>query len=216
VDKEQLFQILKQQAIALEKLLEPFCEIVIHDFSDLEHSIISIEGNLTGRSVGGPPTNLLLSKVKKGNTEEDALNYITSMPEGRLMKSSTVFIRDKSGKAFGAFCVNLDISDFVAVHRQLTSFILTEGDKGVEELFFESIESTIQSVVTSVLFDLGESVSTMTRDNKIELINRLHNTGIFQLRKAVPILADLLGLSRATIYNYLREESEDNRMYVET
>lgn len=31
------------------------CEVVLHDFSDLQHSIIAIEnGHVTGRSLGSP------------------------------------------------------------------------------------------------------------------------------------------------------------------
>jgi predicted transcriptional regulator YheO len=40
-------------------------------------------------------------------------------------------------------------------------------------------------------------------------MGRLSEKGVFQVKKAVPIIADMLGLSRATVYNYLREAGED-------
>ena len=89
MNKEVIFKILKQQAVALSKLLNPICEVVIHDFSDIEHPIIFIEGNLSARSIGGAPTDLLLSRATHENTEEDLYSYRTSLPGGRLMKSST-------------------------------------------------------------------------------------------------------------------------------
>ncbi len=45
----------------------------------------------------------------------------------------------------------------------------------------------------------------MSREDKIDLIARLDEKGVFQVKKAVPILADQLSLSRATVYNYLSE-----------
>jgi predicted transcriptional regulator YheO len=50
----------------------------------------------------------------------------------------------------------------------------------------------------------------MGREEKIELIGRLAEKGVFQVKKSVSILADQLGLSRATVYNYLREARETN------
>ncbi|OGO17297.1 MAG: hypothetical protein A2Z14_17320 [Chloroflexi bacterium RBG_16_48_8] len=210
INTEALFKILKQQAIALSKLLNPFCEVVVHDFSDLEHSIVVIEGNLTGRSIGGAPTDLLLSRARKGGADEDLYNYITSLPGGRLMKSSTIFLRDENDEVFGAFCVNFDISQFLSFSKQLNTLVKTEEDNEVSELFSDDIMDTIQSILTDTLFEMGESVPDMTRENKIELISRLHNRGVFQVKKAVPIVADLVGLSRATVYNYLREVNEED------
>ena len=52
---------------------------------------------------------------------------------------------------------------------------------------------------------MGDSPPIMDRDTRVELIRRLDEKGIFQITKAVPLLAELLGLSRATVYNYLRD-----------
>jgi len=61
----------KQLAVALCKLFDPFCEVVIHDFADFEQSIIHIEGNNSNRSIGGAATNLLLTRAMGGETDED-------------------------------------------------------------------------------------------------------------------------------------------------
>lgn len=36
------------------RTLGPFCEVAVHDFSDMQHSLIHLEGSLTGRRVGAP------------------------------------------------------------------------------------------------------------------------------------------------------------------
>ncbi|MFM7174715.1 MAG: helix-turn-helix domain-containing protein, partial [Caldilinea sp.] len=58
----------------------------------------------------------------------------------------------------------------------------------------------------------GQGQLLLNRDDKIGLIRRLDDKGVFQIKKMVPFVADQLGLSRATIYNYLREgRGENNR-----
>lgn len=204
-DKAAVFQVLKRVAVALHRLFDPFCEVVIHDFADFEHSIIALEGNITGRAIGGAATDLLLAKASQGETDEDLYNYLTSLAGGRLMKSCTVFLRDQDGKAYGAFCVNFDISAFVNMRKLLGSFVLTEEKGDVIETFSDDIEETVQSLLTETLYALGQSLPLMNREEKVELIGRLADKGVFQVKKAVPILADQLGLSRATVYNYLRD-----------
>lgn len=204
-DKGETLQLLRQLAVALRRLFSPFCEVVIHDFADFEHSIVCIEGNVTGRRVGGAATDLLLAKASQGDTDEDLYNYLTSLPGGRLMKSCTVFLRDEDGAAYGAFCVNFDITAFVGMHKAMANFVATEERGDVVETFANDIEDTIHSIVADTLHETGQLLPLMGREEKIELIGRLAEKGVFQVKKSVPILADQLGLSRATVYNYLRE-----------
>lgn len=209
-DKADTLALLRQLAVGLRRLFSPFCEVVIHDFTDFEHSIVCIEGNVTNRCVGGAATDLLLAKASQGDTDEDLFNYLTSLPGGRLMKSCTVFLRDESGAAFGAFCVNFDITAFVGMHKVMANFVATEERGDVVETFANDIEDTIHSIVADTLHETGQSLPLMGRDDKIELIGRLAEKGVFQVKKSVSILADQLGLSRATVYNYLREARVTN------
>ncbi len=223
MDRKSEFELLRRLAASICELFAPFCEVVIHDFSDIEHSIICIEGSISGRSVGGGPTDLLLSRAKKGDTDDDLGSYLTSLPGGRLMKSSTVFLRDDQDAAYGAFCVNFDISPFLVFQHQLEDFLETEERESITEMLSDDIRETIQSMVAETVYELGtDGGPFMSREDKIELIARLNSKGVFQVKKAVQILADLLGLSRATVYNYLRaaqvtgaaESTENNRTLV--
>src|SRR5579859_6106344 len=93
-NRAEAFSILSQLAVGLRRLFDPYCEVVVHDFTDLEHSIVCLEGNITGRSIGGAATDLLLEKASSGETSEDLHGYLTSLSGGRVMKSSTIFLRD--------------------------------------------------------------------------------------------------------------------------
>jgi predicted transcriptional regulator YheO len=121
------------------------------------------------------------------------------------MKSSTIFLRDETGRAYGAFCVNFDISAFAGFRGILGDFVATEDRNDVSEMLSDDIQTTIQAIIAETVYQMGDEGPIMTRDDKVDLIARLYDKGIFQVKKAVPILADQLGLSRATVYNYLRE-----------
>jgi predicted transcriptional regulator YheO len=204
-EKTETLRLLSQLAVALRRLFSPFCEVVLHDFTDLEHSIVYIQGNVTDGHAGGSAMDWLLAKASQGDTGEDLYNYVTNLPGGRLMKSCAVFLRDDNGAAYGAFCVNVDITAFVGMNKAMANFVATEERGDVVETFANDIEDTIHSIVADTLHETGQTLPLMGRDEKIELIGRLAERGVFQVKKSVPILADQLGLSRATVYNYLRE-----------
>ena len=208
MDKEATFALLKRISVGIAKLFTPHCEVVIHDFSDLERSIIHIEGNVSGRKVGGGATDLLLTQARNGATAQDFHNYQTSLPNGRNMKSCTIFLRDESGMAYGAFCINLDISAFAGIHRILGEFLALDAGSEVSETLSDDIQRTIHGILREAVDELGAETPIMSKDDKIDLIARLDEKGAFQVKRAVPLIAEELGLSRSTIYNYLAEARE--------
>ncbi len=218
-DKQSTFTLLKQIAVGIEKLFTPYCEVVIHDFTDLEKSIIHIEGNISGRKVGGAATDLLLTQAKNGNTIQDFYNYQTYLPNGRNMKSCTMFLRDENNFAYGAFCINLDIGVFAGFHRFLGEFLSIDAGSEVSETLSDDIHSTIHTILRESVTDVGAELPIMSKEDKIDLIARLDEKGAFQVKKAVPLIAEELGLSRSTIYNYLteaRDKSNSNQVNGET
>ncbi len=207
-DREATFALLKQISVGIARLFTPHCEVVIHDFSDLERSIIHMEGNISGRKVGGGATDLLLTHARNGDTVRDFHNYQTSLPNGKNMKSCTMFLRDESGAAYGAFCVNLDISAFAGIHRILGDFLALDAGSEVNETLSDDIQQTIHSIMREAVNEMGAELPIMSKDDKIDLVARLDEKGAFQVKRAVPLIAGELGLSRSTIYNYLAEARE--------
>jgi uncharacterized protein YqgV (UPF0045/DUF77 family) len=50
---------------------------------------------------------------------------------------------------------------------------------------------------------IGRPIGKMTRAQKQHVVQFLHEQGAFELRRSVETVADLLGVSRFTVYNYL-------------
>lgn len=204
-----IFEQLKSLATVIREAVGQDCEVVIHDFSDLEHSIIWIEGDVTDRKIGGSLTDLGLAKIRAGETE-DLYNYRTYTDDGRTLRSSSAFLRDPEGNVFGALCVNVDITPLLAFEHVLRGLCKHDDPKTEEvaETFSDDINEILENLVDEAAYDIGKPPALMTKEEKVELVAALDNKGAFQVKKAVPFVAGRLGVSRYTVYNYLNEARE--------
>jgi predicted transcriptional regulator YheO len=91
-DERDLLDAVAQIVEPLSRAFGRDCEVVLHDLSNLDSSVYAIGGDLTGRSVGSPPTDLLLQHVLAG-AKSNLIGYETVLPDGRRCRSSTIFIR---------------------------------------------------------------------------------------------------------------------------
>ncbi|MET0134161.1 MAG: aminotransferase class V-fold PLP-dependent enzyme [Kibdelosporangium sp.] len=166
-------------------------EVLLHDLSALPNSIVAIAGDLTGRTVGGPMTDLLLGLVRRGTTQ-DLTNYETHAPDGRPITSSTVFIRDQNGVAVGCICVNSESTADRAPADAVETF---PGD----------VDTLQRLLVERAVADVGVPVALMKKAHKSQVVKVLDDAGFFLIRDSVDYLAGLLSVTRYTIYNYLNE-----------
>jgi len=122
------------------------CEVVLHDFSKPQKSIVAIEnGQVTGRKIGDPITDFALSILKKdgfGKRKIDRIvNYKTKSKNGKILKSATVFIRDYQKNIIGCLCINYDLTEHAMFHKNLEEFCSTV-ELGKEELTEETEKFT--------------------------------------------------------------------------
>jgi len=99
------------------------CEVVLHDLTRPDNSIIAIaNGELSGRTVGGPVTDFALKILKRGKTENKPFiaNYRGKNMNGNICRSSSYFIHDSEGKIIGVLCINIDITSFINARNFLT------------------------------------------------------------------------------------------------
>jgi len=194
----------------LVKALGADCELVLHDFTDLRHSLIAIEGNVTHRSLGSPLTDLVLQIISKNKNPKDLINYQSHTHDGRVLRSSTIFIRDLDDRLIGCLCINRDLSNWLAARELINDFCETrplEGDSLPEigETFVQDVEELLMGTINEVIALEKKPVKFMDKTDKIRVVNALHARGIFLIRGSVETVARALHVSRYTIYNYLDE-----------
>ena len=65
------------------------------------------------------------------------------------------------------------------------------------------LHGALDRLIDSVEAELGGALPTLTREEKQRAVRLLDERGAFILRRAVEDVADAMGVSRITIYNYL-------------
>lgn len=185
------------------------CEVVLHDFTDMNHSIVAISnGQVTGRDINSSMTELSYNKVIEGNVDNDMVNYTGKSTDGRVLKSTTTFIRDDAGEVIGCFCINFDLTELVAAKRVLNDIMKIESDLVIEKDDIENenkVSNVLSQLVNSAIEDFGKPIIYMSKDEKVAVVKRLDAQGTFLIKGAIDYVANVLCVSRYTIYNYLDE-----------
>ena len=193
---------------SLRQMLGPKFEVILHDLSHVESSIVMLDGDVTHRKIGGPATDYLLKLLREGGDgAENSVNYKTVLPNGRLLRSSTIFIRDEEGRIIGSLCFNQDLTDYI-VARNLIEENTLFGQTEVEppkETFAQDIGEVMESVVDTEITLFQKPVVYMQKEDKLCIVAKLEQKGVFAIKNAVEYVAECLGVSNFTVYNYLKE-----------
>ena len=150
-------------------------------------------------------TDFALSLLDKKETKEDVFGpYYSSTADGKRLKSTTTVLRNEFGEAIGFLCINLDIS--APVDSFLKELLPdTAGVQSVTEHYPLTAKDLVDNAFRSALEAVhGRTGISPTQKNKI-VVEDLYRRGIFHVKNGVDLVADLLGVSRYTVYNYIRE-----------
>ena len=185
------------------------CEVVIHDLrgDDLEHTIIAIEnGHVTGRSIGDGPSHIVLESLKESpGTLEDRIAYLTKTADGRVLKSTTLFIRDEDENVIGLMGINYDISMFVAVDDAIRAFTGQDQPGQEPEAISGNVSDLLDELLNQSVKLVGKPTALMSKDEKIRAIRFLDERGAFLITKSGPKVCQYFGISTYTLYSYLDE-----------
>lgn len=189
----------------------PTVEVVLHNLDgtdvDLGHTIMAIEnGHVTGRAVGGPSTSLGLDVLKDRRGNHDAFGYTGYTSDGRELRCSSVYFHNRAGDIIASLCVNVDLSPLLMARKTLDALLPSAVPADApKEHFGADLVSVMDSMITEAIREIGRPLESMTRDDKITVLQRLDQRGATQMRKSVEAIAKRLGISRVTAYSYLEE-----------
>jgi len=180
------------------------CEVVLHDLSIPQNSVVyTVNNHVTGRQVGQPFEHLIKDVLLSKNFANDCTaNYRTMTVDGKKIKSSTALLRDAKGKVIGALCVNYDLSPLNDMKILLDEFMDTQQEK--IESTVEPFDNVIEIVEDLINKMIGNSlVTNLKRKDKIELIQFMDKKGVFLIKGAIEKVAEKLNISKVTVYSYL-------------
>ena len=211
-DAEEVLRLYRPVLKALATAAGPTVEVVLHNLDgadvDLGHTIMAIEnGHVTGRAVGGPSTSLGLDVLKNRQKNHDAFGYTAYTSDGRELRCSSVYFHNAAGDVISSLCVNVDLSPLQQVRSTLEALlpVAPAAADAPREHFGADLVSVMDSMISDAIREVGRPVETMSRDDKITVLERLDQRGATQMRKSVEAIAKRLGISRVTAYSYLDE-----------
>lgn len=203
---------LKQLAHGLAIQFGSSCEIAIHDLKtkDLERSIVYIEnGHVSNRQTGDGPSGIVLETLQSDPSAiHDKLSYLTKTEDGRILKSSTFYIRDDDGSISYIFSLNYDITAFTAASTAIQSLIATKdnlpdltGDSPRQ--ITHNVNELLDLLIEQAVAKVGKPVAMMNKEDKVAVVQYLDHAGAFLITKSGDKVSSYLGISKFTLYSYM-------------
>lgn len=188
------------------------CEVVLHDWSrPYDSTIIAIEnGHVTGRKVGDPGTNLGLEIMRGTSDGDNRHNYITQTADGRILRSTSIYMKNEAGTIVGALCINYDITDLMVAEKTLQS-LTASGLAPVRESFVSNVNELLDTLIQEAQEAVGKPPAHMGKEDKIRFIQLLDVKGAFLIKKSGERICSYLGISKYTLYNYLEESKSSEQ-----
>lgn len=200
---------LTQIAQALAGQFGSNCEIVLHKINgeNVENTIVSIENShVSSRKIGDGPSQVVLEAIKKDPADlEDHVNYLTRTHDGKILKSSTVFLKDEEGNLDCIFAINYDITSLIAAETTISSFISLEESEEENEPGYipQNINELLEDLIAESVKLVGKPVALMTKEDKIRCVQFLNDKGAFLVTKSGDKIASFFNISKYTLYNYI-------------
>lgn len=205
-------EFLKRLAKGIATLFGDNCEVTVHDLrKGYESTIVAIEnGHVTGRRIGDGSSEVVLHALKEDPSKvEDDYSYLARTKDGRIVKSSSIYLRDKRGKLACLFGVNYDITDLIMARHALESATSVNGE-AKEKDNISAITSNVNDLLDVLIEEadkhVAKPVAMMTKDDKTKAIQFLNDKGAFLIKKAGDKVARHYDISKYTLYNYMSAE----------
>lgn len=201
--------LMKRLAVAITEQFGASSEVVVHDLrgGDTDHTIIAIEnGHVSRRALGDGPSRIVLETLqhKDGETPGDMHGYLTKTGDGRILKSSTVFIKDADGRVEGVFSINYDITELLMAERAIESLLnhKTVGQDQPDRIP-QNVNDLLDDLIEQSVALVGKPVAMMNKEDKTTAIQFLNNAGAFLVTKSGDKVSKYFGISKYTLYSYI-------------
>lgn len=147
----------------------------------------------------------LLKKTE--HTPENCIGpYISASASGKQFRSVLIRIRNDGGELIGCIRIRFDIS---APLNQFMKMLMPpeQGpeEKQAVESYPDRVENLVHAAFLKVLKKTSEATGIAPIEKNKSIVQRLQEQGIFDIKGAVDIVAAELGVSKYTIYNYIRD-----------
>ncbi|WCP66810.1 PAS domain-containing protein [Vibrio tubiashii] len=180
-------------------------EVALHSLDIDNPSIVKIaNGHVTGRSVGAPITNLAIEKLKDG--KQVTKPYFTRSICGKMIRSVTTIISNDKGTPIAMLCINTDMDApmHAVISAMLPAGVSFDAITESPEVFSPSANDMLATSIAKFTSQVDSMGLTKAKRTK-EIVRKMYSEGLFNVKDAVSIAAQEIGISPDTVYRYLRQ-----------
>lgn len=198
-------EMLKQMADGIAAQFGDKCEVVIHDVSNMDHSIVYIvNGHVSGRKVGDGGSRVVIEQAIQSDAQpKDELCYLTRTPDGKILKSSSIYIRNSRGAVTAVFSINYDVSGLMMLQREINQALTPRDKKQTEPEKIINVNDVLDGLIEQSVALVGKPVAMMNKEDKMRAIRFLNQSGAFLVTKSGDKVAKYFGISKYTLYSYI-------------
>ncbi|WP_181878315.1 helix-turn-helix transcriptional regulator [Enterococcus faecalis] len=191
-------------------------EVILHSLENLESSAIKvINGHFSNRKEGAPITDMALKMLSQVESEHDyaVKPYYNKNQKGVILKSSTIPVIGENDRIIGLICSNMHLEMPLIDYLQDLLPSGQQNDMSQElknsEHFSDNIDELITTSLTKVKQAVESDPNVSHLNQNKEIVIRLYDQGIFNLKDSVIKIADRLGISKNTIYLHIRNHKKE-------
>ena len=192
-------------AKGLSEYLGTGYEIVVQSLGNPDEGVICImNGHYTGRKIGAPITDFALEMFERIKSHDGTpyASYFTENKNGEPIRSTTIAIHGENHRVIGFICINFFLNLPLATFIRENYF--SEHLRVFSETFAENSREIIEKQVVKIRDEVFSDKNISLNNKNKEIIFRLSNCGIFNLKDSVVLVAEQLGISKNTVYLHLR------------
>ena len=185
-------------------------EVVLHDLADPLHSVVYVvNGAVTDRRVGQGLRHLVTEMLTAQARGTDLLPAWWYRYQTKLIRCTTQLLRDEAGKLVGALCVNEDVTlKTVEIPVPADNGILwaeksVSSADGKPTSVQENVRETVFKLITALAKEEGFTGREVSREERRRFVEMLNDRGVFLVKGSVEYAADVIGVSKVTIYSDL-------------
>lgn len=212
--ERELLDVLSRIARGIAAQFGPGCEVVVHDLKkSAQNTIAAIEnGHVTGRKVGDGASHAVLKQMEHRDREiPDQFSYLTRTPDGKVLKSSTVHIKNSRGQVTAILAINYDISALVLAEQSLRELTAVDRRTAEEPEKIVNINNVLEELIRQSVALVGKPAALMNKEEKIRAIRFLSDSGAFLVTRSGDKVAKYFGISKYTLYSYLERSTGGTR-----
>lgn len=201
-------ELLKQMAHTIAMQFGRDCEVIIHDLTskDMEHTIVHIEnGHVTNGKLGDGPSAVVLETLHRDPEDiKDHYAYQIKTSDGKILKSTTTFVKGEDGEVHYIVAINYDISALLMIDASLQSLMHVEEQKQDEPTaIVGNVHDMLDSLIEQSVSLVGKPAALMNKEEKVRAIQFLNDAGAFLITKSGDKVAKYFGISKFTLYSYI-------------